>query len=129
MAQVCMTKLFFLYSRKLQWPRGYQDSVQKFQKNFLTFLGLGTNVVKVSSVSSELLFQSDTLRPRDYNSFTMAILSQKHREINIAESILLSIKDIIRGHEKGKVPSGLPNNDAMDDMATNFSLTARGCTK
>ena len=32
-----------------------------FEKNFLTFLVLGTNVVKVSSVNSELLFQSDTL--------------------------------------------------------------------
>ena len=61
MAQVCMTKLIFLYSGKLQWPRGYQDSVQKFWKFFLTFLGLGTNVVKVSSVNPELLFQLDTL--------------------------------------------------------------------
>ena len=31
------------------------------KKFFLTFLGLGTNVVKVSSVNSELLFQWDTL--------------------------------------------------------------------
>ena len=34
---------------------------KNFEKNFLTFLGLGTNVVKVSSVNSELLFQWDTL--------------------------------------------------------------------
>ena len=34
---------------------------ENFGKNFLTFLGLGTNVVKVSSVNSELLFQWDTL--------------------------------------------------------------------
>ena len=34
---------------------------KNFEKNFLTFLGLGTNVVKVSSVNSELLFQLDTL--------------------------------------------------------------------
>ena len=40
---------------------GYEDGVRKFQKIFLTFLGLGTNVVKVSSVNSELLFQWDTL--------------------------------------------------------------------
>ena len=32
------------------------------KKFFLTFLGLGTNVVKVSSVNSELLFQWDTLK-------------------------------------------------------------------
>ena len=32
-----------------------------FEKNFLTFLGLGTNVVKVCSVNSELLFHWDTL--------------------------------------------------------------------
>ena len=31
------------------------------KKIFLTFLGLGTNVVKDSSVNSELLFQLDTL--------------------------------------------------------------------
>ena len=35
---------------------------KNFEKIFLTFLGLGTNVVKVSSVNSELLFQWDTLR-------------------------------------------------------------------
>ena len=56
-----MTKLIFVYSSKLQWPGGYQDGVQKFQKIFWTFLGLGTNVIKVSSVNSELLFQWDTL--------------------------------------------------------------------
>ena len=34
---------------------------KNFEKISLTFLGLGTNVVKISSVNSELLFQSDTL--------------------------------------------------------------------
>ena len=34
---------------------------KNFEKIVLTFLGLGTNVVKVSSVNSELLFQWDTL--------------------------------------------------------------------
>ena len=34
---------------------------ENFEKFFLTFLGLGTNVVKVSSVNSELLLQLDTL--------------------------------------------------------------------
>ena len=34
---------------------------KNFEKIFLTFLGLGTNVVKVSSVNFELLFQWDTL--------------------------------------------------------------------
>ena len=34
---------------------------ENFEKIFLTFLGLGTNVVKVGSVNSELLFQWDTL--------------------------------------------------------------------
>ena len=62
MAQVCKTKLIFLYSGKLQWPGGGIRTVsENFEKNFLTFLGLGTNVVKVSSVNSELLFQWDTL--------------------------------------------------------------------
>ena len=61
MAQVCTTKLIFLYSGKLQQPGGYQDGVQNFEKFIFTFLGLGTNVVKVSSVNSELLFQWDTL--------------------------------------------------------------------
>ena len=42
-------------------PGGYQDGVQKFQKNCFDLLGLGTNLVKVSSVNSELLFQLDTL--------------------------------------------------------------------
>ena len=35
---------------------------ENFENFFLTFLGLGTNVVKVSSVNSELLFQWDTLQ-------------------------------------------------------------------
>ena len=34
---------------------------ENFENFFLTFLGLGTNVVKVSNVNSELLFQWDTL--------------------------------------------------------------------
>ena len=57
--------------------------------------------------------------PQDYKSFTRAILSQI-REIDIAESILPSIKVIIA------LPRGFPNNDAMGNMATNFSLTAGG---
>ena len=61
MAQVCMTKLIFLYSSKLQWPGGIRTVSENFKKIFWTFLGLGTNVVKVSSVNSELLFQWDTL--------------------------------------------------------------------
>ena len=40
---------------------GIRTVCENFEKFFLTFLGLGTNVVKVSSVNSELLFQSDTL--------------------------------------------------------------------
>ena len=40
---------------------GYNDGVRKFRKIILTFLGLGTNVIKVSSVNSELLFQWNTL--------------------------------------------------------------------
>ena len=43
------------------------------------------------------------------------ILSRNHREIDIAELILVSIKLIIKG---------VPNNDILDIMAT--SLTARG---
>ena len=42
---------FFYIAANFNGPGGYQDSVQKFQKNCLTFLGLGTNVVKVSSVN------------------------------------------------------------------------------
>ena len=40
---------------------GIRTVSKNFEKNFLTFLGLGTNVVKVSSVNSEILFQWDTL--------------------------------------------------------------------
>ena len=40
---------------------GIRTVSENFEKMFLTFLGLGTNVVKVSSVNSELLFQWDTL--------------------------------------------------------------------
>ena len=42
-------------------PGGIRMVSENFEKNFLAFLGLGTNVVKVSSVNSELLFQWDTL--------------------------------------------------------------------
>ena len=52
---------FFYIAANLNDPGGYQDGVWKFQKHFLTFLGLGTNVVKVSSVNPKLLFQLDTL--------------------------------------------------------------------
>ena len=42
--------------------RGVSGWCPKISKKiFLTFLGLGTNVVKVSIVNSELLFQLDTL--------------------------------------------------------------------
>ena len=54
-------KIIFFYSGKLQQPGGIRMVSENFEKNFLTFLGLGTNVVKVSSVNSELLFQWDTL--------------------------------------------------------------------
>ena len=39
----------------------------------------------------------NTLGPRDYDSFAVAILSQNHREINIAELILVSTKVVIKG--------------------------------
>ena len=38
-----------------------------------------------------------TLRSDDCDSFAVAILSRKHREIDIAESILARIKVIIEG--------------------------------
>ena len=44
---------------------GIRTVSKNFEKFFLTFLGLGTNVVKVSSVNSELLFQLDTLQSQD----------------------------------------------------------------
>ena len=37
----------------------------------------------------------NTLASGDYNSFAMAVLSQNYREINIRDSILVSIKVII----------------------------------
>ena len=42
--------------------------------------------------------QEYTLGPGDYHSFTMAILSQNHWEIDITEVILASIKVIIEGY-------------------------------
>ena len=41
--------------------QGVSGQCPKISKNFFDLLGLGTNVVKVSSVNSELLFQLDTL--------------------------------------------------------------------
>ena len=61
MAQVCMTKLIFYIVANVNGLGGIRMVSKNFEKNFLTFLGLGTNVVKVSSVNSELLFQWDTL--------------------------------------------------------------------
>ena len=49
---------------------------------------------------------SKTLRPGDYDSFAPAILSRNHREINFAESISVSIKVVIGGHEKRKSTKG-----------------------
>ena len=43
---------------------------------------------------------SVTLMPGDYDSFAVMILSQTHRGIDISESIAVSIKVVIRGHEK-----------------------------
>ena len=40
---------------------GIRTVSENFKKIFLVLLGLGTIVVKVSSVNSELLFQWDTL--------------------------------------------------------------------
>ena len=48
---------------------------KNFEKNFLTFLGLGTNVVKVSSVNSELLFQWDTLDQQHASKNTQQTLA------------------------------------------------------
>ena len=40
-------------------------------------------------------FICNTFAPGDYDSFAAAILSRNYRDINIAESILVSIKVII----------------------------------
>ena len=53
---------FFYIAANFNSLGGIRIVSENFGKIFLTFLGLGTNVVKVSSVNSELLFQSDTLR-------------------------------------------------------------------
>ena len=55
-----------------------------------------------------------TLRPRDYDSFAAAILSQNHREIGIAELISASIKVIIA------LPRGFPNNGVMTTWPIGF---------
>ena len=52
---------FFYIVANFNGLGGIRMVSENFEKNFLTFLGLGTNVVKVSSVNSELLFQWDTL--------------------------------------------------------------------
>ena len=52
---------FIMWQTSTAW--GVSGRCLKISKKiFLTFLGLGTNVVKVSSVNSELLFQWDTLK-------------------------------------------------------------------
>ena len=48
-----------------------------------------------------------TLMSQDYDSFAMTVLSQNHREINIAESILANIKVVIT------CTKGFSNNDIM----------------
>ena len=48
-----------------------------------------------------------TLTPRDYDSFSMAILSQNHKRINIAELILVNIKVVTA------CTMGFSNNDTM----------------
>ena len=53
---------FFYIAANFNGLGGIRTVSENFKKIFLTFLGLGTNVVKVSSVNSELLFQWDTLR-------------------------------------------------------------------
>ena len=61
MTQVCMTKLIFYIVANFNGPGGIRTVSKNFKKIFFDLLGLGTNVVKVSSVNSELLFQSGTL--------------------------------------------------------------------
>ena len=51
---------FFIEHQTSTALGGISTVAENFENSFLTFLGLGTNVVKVSSVSSELLFQWDT---------------------------------------------------------------------
>ena len=78
MGQVCMTKLIFLYSSKLQWPRGVSGQCPKISKKIFDLFRPRNKVVKVSSVNSELLFQSDTLEQGDalvYEGFIEAELS------------------------------------------------------
>ena len=58
---------------------------------------------------------SNSLRPSDYDSFAMAILSQNHQEINIAESIWGSIKVII-----DVVFLMMYGGDPHDNMAVSF---------
>ena len=55
----------------------------------------------------DYLDQTNTQNPGDYNSVTVAILSQNHRDIDITESVLASIKVRIA------VPRGFPNNDII----------------
>ena len=65
------------------------------------------------------LFLRCALAPSDYNSFAAATLSRNYREIDFAELILGSIKVIITWTK------GVSWYWCHDDMATNFSLTAR----
>ena len=68
----------------------------------------------------------DTLTPRDYEFFAMAILSQKYKEINITKLILVNIS-----HNclfQGVFPIMLSWDSLnVDSMAANFSLTAGWC--
>ena len=81
------------------------------------------------------VYLANTLMPADYDSFGMAILSCNHGEIDIADSILVTIKVIIGGHEKVKekyqgvflIMMSCSSFNIMDNMATNFSLTGGGC--
>ena len=54
-------KIIFYIAANFNSLGGIRTVSENFENFFLTFLGLGTNVVKVSSVNSELLFQWDTL--------------------------------------------------------------------
>ena len=62
---------------------------------------------KVLEYNCSYLKYCITLVPRGYDSFVVAIFSQKHRGIHITEFIFVSIKVIIA------LPRDFPNNDAM----------------
>ena len=73
-----------------------------------------------------ILYTYGTLLARDYNSFAAAILSQNHREIDVAESISVSIKGIICLYQ-GFFPIMMSCDSLdIDNMAANLSLTGGG---